>query len=76
MAVRFGMPPWSCRATEHSWRLAVVFGEWRSGNASEELQGDREVVMEAVKRNGLAHRYASEELRRDREVAKARGNAR
>ena len=36
--------------------------------ASEELKGDREVVMEAVKQNGHALQHASEELKRDREV--------
>ena len=33
-----------------------------------ELRGDREVVMEAVRRDGLALQHASEELRGDREV--------
>ena len=37
-------------------------------HASQELKGDREVVLEAVKQNGAALRYASEELKRDREV--------
>ena len=37
-------------------------------HASEELKGDREVVMEAVKQNGLALEYASEELTGDWEV--------
>ena len=37
-------------------------------SASEELKGDREIVMEAVKQNGFAVKYASEELKGDREV--------
>ena len=37
-------------------------------NASEELRGDREVVIRAVRQNGYALRYASEELRGDRDV--------
>jgi hypothetical protein len=36
-------------------------------HASEELRGDREVVLAAVQQNGGALRYASEELRGDRE---------
>ena len=31
--------------------------------ACEELRGDREVVMEAVRQTGLALRYAAEELK-------------
>ena len=33
--------------------------------AAEKLRRDRDVVMEAVKQNWLALKYASEELRRD-----------
>jgi len=46
--------------------------EFRAGllNASKELKGDREVVLEAVKRDGCALQYASEELKGDREVVK------
>ena len=40
--------------------------------ASEELKGNREVVMQAVKQDGLALQHASEELRCDREVFMAR----
>ena len=44
----------------------------RSGDAlqhaSEELKGDRQVVLEAVKQNGHALRHAAEELKRDRGV--------
>ena len=36
--------------------------------ASEELRGDREVVLEAVRQNGNALRYASKELQGDREL--------
>ena len=36
--------------------------------ASEELRGDKEVVLEAVRQNGWLLEYASEELRGDREV--------
>jgi hypothetical protein len=36
--------------------------------ASEELNNDREVVLEAVKQNGTALCWASEELRSDREI--------
>jgi hypothetical protein len=39
--------------------------------ASDELQGDREVVLAAVKQNGDALKYASQQLRGDREVVKA-----
>ena len=38
----------------------------------EELRNNRAVVLEAVKQNGMALEYASERLRRDREVAMAR----
>ena len=31
---------------------------------SDELKGDREIVMEAVKQNGFALEYASAELRK------------
>ena len=37
-------------------------------DATEEVRGDREVVMTAVAQNGWALIYATEELRRDREV--------
>ena len=36
--------------------------------ASESLRADKEVVLEAVKRNGLALEYASEQLKDDKEV--------
>ena len=42
-------------------------GAWLR-SASEELKGDREVVMEAVKQHGFALGSASEELKGDREV--------
>jgi hypothetical protein len=41
---------------------AVKNNGWALGHASEELQGDREVVLAAVKQNGEALQYASEEL--------------
>ena len=40
-------------------------------HASEELKGDREVVMAALKQNGYALQHASEELKGDREVVMA-----
>ena len=36
--------------------------------ASAELKGDREIVMEAVKQNGDALRYASPKLQGDEEL--------
>ena len=41
---------------------------WALQYASEELRGDREVVMTAVSRTGWALRFTSEELRGDREI--------
>jgi hypothetical protein len=35
------------------------------------LKADREIVLEAVKNNGLALKYASESLKADRELLKA-----
>ena len=40
----------------------------RFAAATEEMQGDREVVMSAVAQSGLALEYATEEMRGDREV--------
>ena len=37
-------------------------------DASEELRGDREIVMRAVEEDGLALEFASEELRGDMEI--------
>jgi hypothetical protein len=39
--------------------------------ASDELRGDREVVMAAVAQNGRALEHASDEFRGDREVVMA-----
>lgn len=41
--------------------------------ASAELRSDREMVLSAVKQNGLALEYASEELRGDLDVVLAAG---
>jgi hypothetical protein len=39
--------------------------------ATEELRGDREVVLAAVQQNGRALEYASTELQKDPEVMQA-----
>ena len=55
------------RSTEVVEALEAVKQNGRAlGSASEELRGDREVVMEAVKQNGTALAYASKELKGDR----------
>ena len=48
----------------------IVMEASRTGTARRlaELQGDREIVMEAVKQNGKALRYASVELKGGRET--------
>ena len=66
-----------CRCFVHGERITYeivdkcYFLESRKGprrHASEELKGDREVVIAAVRRNGGALWSASEELKRDSEV--------
>ena len=47
---------------------AVSKDEYALKFATEELRGDREVVMKAVSQDGYALRHATEELRGDREV--------
>ena len=37
-------------------------------NATEELKGDRNIVMAAVSQNGFAIQHATEELKGDREI--------
>ena len=46
----------------------LSYDAWALENATEELRGDREVVMRAVSVNGHALYHAAEELRGDREV--------
>ena len=55
---------WSTMATVHQNGVSLEY-------ASQELRGDREVVLAAVHQNGVALEYASEELRTDREVVLA-----
>ena len=38
------------------------------GHATEELKGDREIVMTAVSHHGIALEFAAEELKADREI--------
>ena len=40
-------------------------------HAAEELKGDREIVMTAVSKNGMALQFATEELKGDREIVMA-----
>ena len=57
------------RSTEAAEMIEAVKRDgYAFQDASEELQGDREVVMEAVKQHGQALRHASEELKGDKEV--------
>ena len=51
--------------------FCVVKDGWALEFASEELQGDREVVLAAVRQNGLALQHASAELKMDRELVLA-----
>ena len=49
--------------------MTAVASVWHALRlATEELRGDREVVLTATASNGLALRFAAEELRGDREV--------
>ena len=53
------------KAGAHGWNSF----DWEALKyASDELRADRDVVLEAVKRCGLALEYASDELRADRDV--------
>ena len=57
------------RSPEYAEALtAVEHDEMAFQYVSEELKGDREVVLAAVKHDGSALRLASEELKGDREV--------
>ena len=47
---------------------AVAQTGWALEFATEELKGDREIVMRAVSQEGLALKYATEELKCDREI--------
>ena len=60
------------RSPEYGEALRAVERDWRALQyASEELKGDREVVMAAIKHTSWALEYASEELKGDREVVMA-----
>lgn len=48
--------------------LKLEQGREHLWNLSEELRGNRELVLTALRRNGDALRYASDELRGDEEV--------
>jgi hypothetical protein len=51
--------------------LDVVKTRWALHHASERLRDDPEVVLAAVRQDGLALRFASERLRDDTEVVLA-----
>ena len=51
-----------------AWLQAIVDQPWRLEHAPQELQGDREIVLEVVARDGVTLRFATLELRSDREV--------
>jgi len=64
LASRFGWATWRprCRAGgSETERMGLQ-------HASKELRGDRDVVLEAVRRNGFLLRFALEELRGDHDV--------
>ena len=51
----------------------VARNGWALKHATEELRGDREVVITAVADRGYALEYATNELRGDREVVMTAG---
>ena len=68
--VLYPMPIQRSRESDKKKALVYVKRTGMLENVSVELQGDKEVVLAAVERNGTALQYASLELQDDVEIVK------